>query len=190
MKILGKRILIEPVSAIVSSGGIHLPQSSQLHSMEGTVMAIGSGMQGQSLPYTKGSHVFLGMYRATHETAFEAKGRNCFLVEHEAICGVMVGMAFHPIGDNILLKPIKTVAPNSKIIRPSAYEEDKEGLVTYTVHLLGVGIKTKKGVLKPFSVKIGDEVLANPFAGRDVDTSQCTFKLVKQTDIEAVMEMV
>lgn len=186
MKILGKRILIEPVTAIVSSGGIHLPQSSQLHSMEGIVMAIGSGLT-ESRPYQKGSHVFVEMYKSGPESALGVKGKDCFLVEHEAICGVMVGLAFHPIGDNILLKPTKVIDSTKKLIRPSAYEDDADALIPCTVHLLGSGIKSKKGVLKPFTVKIGDEVLIEPFCGRDVDTSEGTYKLVKESDVKAVL---
>ena len=114
------------------------------------------------------------------------KGKREKFVNQDDMCGVLVGGTFHPVGDRILLKPIKTVARDSSIIRPSAYENDEEGLISCTVHLLGVGIKNKKGELRPFTVKIGDEVLVKPFAGRDVDTATGTFKLCKQTDIEAI----
>jgi len=187
MKILGKRILIEPISVEKSAGGIFLPDAlnPEHKDQEGIVRAIGNGIR-ESLPYRKGSHVFIEIYRANGSCTLVYKYKEYRLIEQDAICGVLIGNAFHPIGDRILLKPIKTVSRDSKIIRPSAYENDAEGLIECAVHLLGVGIKNKKGELRPFSVKIGDEVLVKPFCGRDVDTAEGTFKLVKETDIEAI----
>ena len=62
MKILGNRILIEPVSVEKSDGGIFLPDAlnPDKQDQEGIVLAIGSGIR-ESLPYRKGSHVFLAM---------------------------------------------------------------------------------------------------------------------------------
>ena len=185
MKILGKRILIEPVSVEKSAGGIFLPGAlnPDKQDQEGIVLAIGSGIR-ESLPYRKGSHVFLAMYSGIE---IEVKGTRAKFVNQDDICGVLIGNTFHPVGDMILLKPIKTVARDSSIIRPSAYENDEEGLISCTVHLLGVGIKNKKGEIRPFSIKIGDEVMVKPFCGRDVDTADSAYKLVKQQDIEAII---
>ena len=185
MKILGKRILIETRRPVKTDGGIFLPETGTAsnENSEGVVMAIGSAIK-ESLPYTKGSFVFVAMYSGMK---VQVMGKERLLVEQDDICGVMVGNAFHPVGDRILLKPIKTVAPNSKIVRPSAYEDDKDDLITCTVHLLGVGIKNKKGALHPFSIKVGDSVMIKPFCGRDVDTATGTFKLIKQESIEAII---
>ena len=187
MKILGKRILIEPVKALTSAGGIVLPDNATQHSMEGTIVAIGSAIT-ETLPYTKGSRVFVEMFKMTPLQAFGVNGKEMFLVNQDDICGVMIASAFHPVGDRILLKPIKTVARDSKIIRPSAYDHDAESLINCTVHLLGVGIKNKRGEIRPFSVKVGDEVLVKPFIGRDVDAAEGVYKLVCQNDISAIIE--
>jgi co-chaperonin GroES (HSP10) len=187
VKILGKRILISPVKSEKSAGGIFLPDATNPDSQdqEGIVMAIGSDIK-ESLPYKKGSHVFLAMYSGME---IEVNGKRAKFVNQDDICGVMAGDVFRPCGDRILLKPIKTVARDSKIIRPSAYEVGADdGLLHCTVHLLGNGVRNKKGEYRPFAVKIGDKVLIKPLAGRDVDAAECSYKLVKQTDIEAIYE--
>jgi len=189
MKILGHRVLIAPINSDKSSGGIFLPDAASPDRVdqEGIVMAIGSGIR-EDLPYRKGSHVFIEMYKAQAQEIL-VKGMPARFIEQSAIVGALSATgAFYPIGDKILLKPIKTVCSGSKIIRPSAYEHGEDELMTCTVHLLGNGVRNKRGEYWPFEVKVGDLVLIKPFAGRDVDTNECTFKLVKQSDIEAIYE--
>jgi co-chaperonin GroES (HSP10) len=187
MKILGKRILIQPTVVEKTAGGIFLPgvENPMRQNEEGIVMAIGSGIK-ESLPYRKGSRVFVEMYKTSYSNTLSVDGKECFLVEQGSICGTIFDESFHPVGDGILLKPIKTVSRDSKIIRPSAYAADDDELLHCTVHLLGNGVRNKKGEYRPFSIKIGDEVLIKPNAGRDVDAADTTFKLVKETDIEAI----
>jgi co-chaperonin GroES (HSP10) len=191
MKILGNRILIQPTVVEKTDGGIFLPQTldPDKQNQEGVVIAIGSAIR-ESLPYRKGSHVFIEIYKAKPVNVIIVNGLECYLVEQDAICGVEVNGKFHPVNDKILLKPIKTVSRDSNIIRPSAYEVDAaDGLLHCTVHLLGNGVKNKKSEYRPFIVKIGDEVLIKPFSGRDVDAAECSYKLVKESDIEAIIEV-
>lgn len=186
MKILGKRILIEPVKAIVSSGGIHLPEKD---GTEGIVLAIGSGIK-ESRPYTKGSKVFISMYSGMK---VQVMGKDRIMVEQDDICGVDIHGFFHPIADNILLKPVDEIVQGGIIIQlpdfskdASEYKDDPTG--RFTVYLCGNGIKKRNGDFLPFELAVGDTVFAKPFSGRDVDTPRGTFKLIKHSDILAKVE--
>jgi len=187
VKILGKRILIEPLKDQRKSGSIFLPDSVGQENAEGKVLAIGSEIR-EALPYTKGSDVFIAMYSGMKVVVL---GKDRLLVNQDDICGVMANGAFHPIGNNILLKPVDSVVQNDILIRLPDVSGDSsryhgDDLRQFTVHLLGNGNRNKKGEYRPFAVGVGDKVLAHPFAGRDVDTIKGTFKLVKQSDIQAM----
>ncbi len=186
MKLLGRRLLLIPVkSADKTKGGILLPEVGQSEEQEGIVAAIGSGIK-EATEYTKGSRVFLEMYktiRVKHDD-FEY-----LMVDQEAVIGVDVNGQFHPIGNRILLKATTTIERDGVIIRPSAYDHDKDSTICCTIHLLGSGIKNKKGERQPFDVKIGDQVFIEPFSGRDVDTAEGQYKLVTQDLILTKIEL-
>lgn len=189
MKILGQRILIEPVSAQESRGGIIIPACAEQENATGVVVAIGSGIK-ESRPYKKGSVVFLAMYKGEK---LEVNGKKMLLVDQEDVCGVMINNSFHPIGDKILLRPIEKIDSGGIIVLLPDWSDDKSNfqdgeIGIFKVHLVGSGIKTKKGNLVPFLVKVGDTVYAKPFAGRDVDTLEGTFKLVQETDILGIVD--
>lgn len=196
MKILGKKILLAPVTPRgVSRGGIIIPETSFKDGMEAVVVAIGSQIT-ESLPFRKNSRVFIEFYKAK---PVEIDGTPCLTCDLEDICGIAVGndnnYQFHPIGDKILLKPVSAIASGNLIIPTPAFDQDEakykdHDLACCTVHLMGVGVKNKKSRLLPFDVKIGDTVYIQPFIGRDVDSSSGTFKLVKHSDILAKHELI
>lgn len=189
MKILGKNILLKPVAdSGKTAGGIHLPQGvndpSWRKNQQGAVVAIGSGIT-ESLEYCKGSRVFVEMYRGK---TIEVLGEDHLIVPQDAIVGISVGDGlFHPIGNKILLKPIKTVRHQGRIIRPGAYDLDEGETLFAEVHLLGTGNRLKDGTIVPFEVKVGDIVALSAQAGRDVDATEATYKLVEEKDIQGIV---
>lgn len=192
MKILGKRILVEQMkSSDKSDGGIVIPESCQRIGEEGVVAAIGSGIK-ESREYRKGSRVFLEMYKADFNAEITYKGKPYHLVSESAICGVELGGRFHPVGERILLKPVRELKSDRLIVPLPDYSGDaasykEDGLARCTVHLLGSGMRMKDGTVRHFDVAIGDTVLVMPFVGRDVDTPEGTFKLVRPNDIQAIL---
>lgn len=182
MKILGKRILVRPHSAETTKGGLVIPEKLQESDQEGVVMAIGNGIT-ESREYRKGSTIFIEMYQAK---PLVVDGVEMFLVEQKHVIGVMVDGAFHPIGDRLLLKTLPSHA--GRIIRPSAYERDADEILYCTVHLVGSGIRTKSGGLISFEVSKGDTVAILPTAGRDVDSIEGTYKLVRHSEIIGKVE--
>lgn len=188
MKLLGQRILIEPVNARKMFAGLFLPDCAEQDNAEGIVRAIGSEIR-EALPYTRGSHVFIAMYAGMKVTVMN---NDWLVVEKDDVCGVLVGDRFHPIGNKILLKPM-TEAVDDKIhillpdVSMDRSQYKNEALTRFSVHLIGNGVRSRKGAWRPFSVKVGDTVLAKPFAGRDVDALEGCYKLVTQDDIEAVL---
>lgn len=189
MKLLGHNILIEPTAPPKTIHGIAVPDGLGQENAEGIVLAIGSGIT-ESRPYTKGSHVFLEMYKGIH---VQIKGKDCLIVKQDDICGVLVNGGFRPIGDKILLRPLTEEKRDNLLIVLPDYSKDRnqyadDALGTFMVHFIGNGIRNKKGEYRPFNVKVGDKVLCKPFIGRDVDTLSGTFKLVKEENIEAILE--
>jgi chaperonin GroES len=189
MKLLGTNILVKPVDlARMTAGGIFLPEVANdtpfMMNQEGIVVAIGSAIR-DSLEYTKGSRVFMEMYKPKPITI---KGEPHLIVQREAIVGISVGDGeFHPIGNKILLKPGRWINHEGKIIRPSAYEHDEDSVIHCTVHLLGSGNRRKDGTIVPFEVSIGDVVAIKPMSGRDVEAADCIYKLVEEKDILLVI---
>ena len=188
IKILGKNILLKPVSpADKTHSGIVLPQTANdvqwRKNTEAEVAAIGSGIQ-ESLEYRKGSRVFVAMYEAK---PFTRCGVDYLIAPQSAVVGIAVGNgSFYPVGSRILLKPIKTMNPKTVIFRPGAYERDDGEILFAQVHLVGSGIRKKDGTLRPFEVNPGDYVITSANAGRDVEAIEGTYKLVEQQDIEAI----
>lgn len=191
MKIVGKKLLLTPVQPRgVTRGGIIIPETSFKDGMEAIITAIGSAIT-EPLPFKKGSRVFVELYKSK---PVEINGVQYLICEVDDICGIAVGgeanYHFHPIGDKILLKPVERISMGSLIVPQPAFDQDQaqykdHDLARCAVHLVGVGVKNKKGQLFPFDVTIGDMVLAHPFVGRDVDSGNGTFKLVKHSDILA-----
>jgi len=189
MRILGKNVLLKPLAApMITPGGIHLPQNVNdpewRKNQQGIVLAVGSGIR-ESVEYRKGTHVFVEMYKPK---TIQFQGEELLIVAQADIVGVMVnGGSFHPIGDKLLLRPIKTMHPSTMIERPGAYDRDEGETMFAQVELIGTGIRTKRAGILPFEVAIGDMVFLNAQAGRDVDLIEATYKLVSHKEIQGVM---
>lgn len=189
MRILGKNILLKPLAApMITPGGIHLPQDVHdpewRKNQQGVVLAIGTGIR-ESVEYRKGTHVFVEMYKPKTITF---RGEEHLIVSQGDIVGVMVDEGrFHPIGDKILLRPLKTMHPSTLIERPGAYDRDEGETMFAQVELIGTGIRTKRAGIIPFEVAIGDVVFLSAQAGRDVDMIEATYKLVSHKEIQGVM---
>ncbi len=90
-----------------------------------------------------------------------------------------------PLFDYVLVKPLQAEEKTaSGILLP---ETAKEKPQTGTVMAIGAGEMTPKGELKPMVVKIGDTVMHTKWGGNEVKVENEEWKLVKQTDILAIV---
>ena len=90
-----------------------------------------------------------------------------------------------PLFDNILVKPLKAEEKTvSGIYLPeSAKEKPQIG----EVMAVGAGAIDEKGKLVPMVVKVGQKVLFTKWGGNEVKVGYEEWKLVKQTDILAIV---
>lgn len=188
MKVLGQTIAASAVlSPDRTESGIIIPDSARSKQQEVVVRAIGSGIK-DGTEYTKGSRVFIGMYKGQ---TYKVGETEFFFADKNDVIGLALeqpdgSFRFNPIRDLVLLRPIDR--PQGIIFRPNAYDED-EGVVSYyEVYLLGLGVRCKNGSVIPFEVKVGQKVVTQSNIGRDVQAAENTYKLVKQSDILAVLE--
>ena len=90
-----------------------------------------------------------------------------------------------PLFDNILVKPLKAEEKTtSGIYLP---ESAKEKPQTGEVMAVGAGAIDEKGKLVPMVVKVGQKVLFTKWGGNEVKVGYEEWKLVKQTDILAIV---
>lgn len=68
MRVLGRRVLVRRVPIAESSHGIIIPERSRTWPQEGTVVAVGSGVDSVK----PGDRVLFGRYAGTHVTMDEA----------------------------------------------------------------------------------------------------------------------
>ncbi len=91
-----------------------------------------------------------------------------------------------PLFDNILVKPLKAEAKTSGgIYLP---ENSKEKPQTGEVVAVGEGARDDSGKLIPMVVKIGQKVMYTKWGGNEVKVDNEEWKLVKQSDILAIVE--
>ena len=85
------------------------------------------------------------------------------------------------LSDNILIKvaDAQEVKVNGIIIPESAKEKPQEG----TIVLTGPGKTTSEGKILPMNVKVGDVVLFEKYAGREIKIDDEKFILVNQDGI-------
>ena len=90
-----------------------------------------------------------------------------------------------PLFDNILVKPLKAEEKTtSGIYLPeSAKEKPQVG----EVMAIGDGAIDEKGKLTPMVVKPGQKVMFTKWGGNEVKVGNEEWKLVKQTDILAIV---
>jgi chaperonin GroES len=91
-----------------------------------------------------------------------------------------------PLFDNVLVKPLKAETQTSGgIYLP---ENVKEKPQIGEVMAIGTGLYDDNGKLIPVVVKIGQKVMFTKWGGNEVKVGNEEWKLVKQTDILAIVE--
>ena len=91
-----------------------------------------------------------------------------------------------PLFDNILVKPVKAETQTSGgiYLPDSAKEKPQVG----EVMAIGEGARDDAGKLIPMVVKIGQKVMYTKWGGNEVKVDNEEWKLVKQSDILAIVE--
>ncbi|MDZ4815462.1 MAG: co-chaperone GroES [Verrucomicrobiota bacterium] len=95
-------------------------------------------------------------------------------------------MAFKPLGDRILLKPLeeKEVKKGGIIIPDSAKEKPQEGEVV----ALGTGKVDEKGNKFEFSVKKGDKVMYGKYSGQEIKINGFEHVILKEEDVLGIID--
>lgn len=90
-----------------------------------------------------------------------------------------------PLFDNILVKPLKAEERTSGgiYLPESAKEKPQVG----EVMAIGEGARDEKGKLIPMVVKVGQKVMFTKWGGNEVKVGNDEWKLVKQSDILAIV---
>ena len=99
----------------------------------------------------------------------------------------MSDISIKPLGGYVLVEAMEEAEEQTFggiVIPDSAKEKPQE----YKVLALGTGGKDDKGNDIVFYVKEGDTVLTTKYGGTDVKVSGNEYKLVKQSDILAIIE--
>jgi chaperonin GroES len=93
---------------------------------------------------------------------------------------------YTPLFDNVLIKPVQADTKSSGgIYLP---ENVKEKPQVGEVVAVGPGIVHPKGEVEKMVVKVGDKVLYTKWGGNEVKVGNEEWKLVKQSDILAIVE--
>lgn len=95
-------------------------------------------------------------------------------------------MAFKPLGDRVLLKPVeeKEVKKGGIIIPDSAKEKPQEG----DIIALGTGRIDEDGKKVEFSVKKGDRVMYGKYSGQEVKINGLEHIIIKEEDILGIID--
>jgi chaperonin GroES len=90
-----------------------------------------------------------------------------------------------PLFDNVLVKPVAADTKTaSGIYLP---ESAKEKPQIAEVVAVGEGIRDEHGKVIPMVVKVGDKVMYTKWGGNEVKVGNEEWKLVKQSDILAIV---
>lgn len=91
-----------------------------------------------------------------------------------------------PLFDNVLLKPLEA----EKVSAGGIYlpENVKEKPQIGEIMAVGTGTHDANGKLIPMIVKVGQKVLYKKWGGDEVKVGNDEWKLVRQTDILAIVE--
>ena len=91
-----------------------------------------------------------------------------------------------PLFDNVLVKPLKaeTQTAGGIYLPENVKEKPQVGEVMAT----GTGVYDDNGKLIPMVVKVGDKVMFTKWGGNEVKVGNDEWKLVKQTDILAIVD--
>ena len=94
-------------------------------------------------------------------------------------------MAFKPLHDRILLKPVaaETRTKGGLIIPDTAQEKPMQGKVV----AVGKGRRLEDGRLQPLDVKVGDTVLYGKWSGTEVKLGGADHVILKEEDLFGVV---
>jgi chaperonin GroES len=92
---------------------------------------------------------------------------------------------FFPLADRVLVEQGDGFSKtDGGIFIPDAYQEKPlEGKVLR----VGPGFRSKKGVLRPLDLKVGDKVLFTKYAGSKIQLDGSNFLILKESDIIGVV---
>ena len=95
-------------------------------------------------------------------------------------------MKIQPLGDRILVEPIKEneVKKGGIIIPDTAKEKPQQGKVV----ALGTGKLDDNGKVTPFHVKKGDRVLMPRYGGSEVKIEDKDYQLVREEDLLGIIQ--
>jgi chaperonin GroES len=90
---------------------------------------------------------------------------------------------FHPIGDHVVVKPIKKdqQTKGGIVIPDTATERPEEAQIIAA----GPGRITERGVLVPMALQKGDLVLFNKFAGTQLTEDEEEYLMLREGDVLA-----
>lgn len=91
-----------------------------------------------------------------------------------------------PLFDNCLIRPVKaeTKTAGGIYLPDNAKEKPQAGVVM----AIGAGAHDEHGKLIPMVVKVGQKVMYTKWGGNEVKIENEEWKLVKQSDILAIIE--
>ncbi len=96
-------------------------------------------------------------------------------------------MKLHPLGDHVLVKPMKEdKMTKAGIVLPDSAEKDE--LKQGEVLAVGPGKMLENGTRSPMSVKAGDKVILKKYGADDVKIDGVEYVVAEEGDIIAVVE--
>ncbi len=95
-------------------------------------------------------------------------------------------MAFHPLGDRVLIKRVEEEAKTKGgiIIPDTAKEKPQEGEVV----AVGLGARDDDGKRIPMDVKAGDRILFGKWSGSEVKLDGDDLLIMKESDILGIVD--
>ena len=94
-------------------------------------------------------------------------------------------MKIQPLGDRVLVEPVKEEVKKGGIIIPdTAKEKPQEGKVI----AVGTGKLDEKGNKIPFNVKKGDLVLMPKYGGTEFKVDGKEYQIMREEDILGILE--
>lgn len=95
-------------------------------------------------------------------------------------------MKIHPLGDRVLVEPVKEdeVKKGGIIIPDTAKEKPQQGKVI----AVGSGKLDDNGKVIPFHVKKGDKILMPKYGGTEIKVDNKDYLILREEDILGVIE--
>ena len=93
-------------------------------------------------------------------------------------------MKIKPLGDRVLLEPVKLETKSGIIIPDTAEKRPEQGIVVE----VGEGGRNEKGERMPMSVKKGDKVLFSKYGPSEIKIGDKEYLIAREEDILAIIE--